>query len=130
MLSTIAGLALHDAWESHPQHPKYTNYTNDGASRIDRIHITDPLRKRKQGAETIVAPFTDHFAVAVRLTYPHESSSRKTRLWKMNIFLLGDNIFRDTLMLLWSKWKRTEKYPNKTSFGIDMLNKEYDRPPA
>jgi len=75
--STIAGLALHDVWESHPQHPPYTHYTNDGATRKDRIYLTDPLRKRKQVAEIIVAQFTDHFAVVVRLTYPHQTVSRK-----------------------------------------------------
>jgi len=113
--STIAGLALHDVWDSYPQQPPYTHYTNEGATRIDRIYITDPLRKRKQGAETIVAPFTDHFAVAVRLTYPLQNLPRKIRAWKMNISLLEDNTFRDTLMILWSKWKMTEKYyPNKT----------------
>ena len=115
--STIAGLALHDVWESNPQHPPYTHYTKDGATRIDRMCITDPLRKCKQGAETIVAPFTDHFAVEVPLAYSHQTVSRKTRLWKMNISLLEDNTFRDSLMLLWSKWKMTEKYyPNKTSW--------------
>jgi len=105
---TITGLALHDVWET-PQHPPYTHYTNDGATRIDRICITDPLRKRNQGDETIIAPFYVHFAVALRLTYPHQTSPRKIRLWKMNISLSDDNTFRDTLMLLWSKWKTTEK---------------------
>ena len=81
------------------------------------ICITDPLRKRNQGAESIVAPFSEHFAVAVRLTYPHQTSPHKIRLWKMNISLLEDNTFCDTLVLLWRKWKTTEKYyPNKTSW--------------
>jgi len=104
-------------WETPLQQPPYTHYTNDGATRIGRIYITDPLRKRKQETETIVAPFSDHFAVAVRLTYPHQISSRKIRSWKMNISLLEDNTFRDTLLLLWCKWKMTGKYyPNKTSW--------------
>ena len=115
--SIITGLALHDGWETFHQQPPHTNYTNDGATRIDRIYITDPRRKRKQGAETIVAPFSDHFAVVVRLTYPHQTSPRKIRQWKMNISLLEDNIFRDTLMQLWTKWKTTGKYyPNTTSW--------------
>ena len=104
-------------WETPLQRPPYTHYTNDGATRIDGIYMTGPLRKRRQGDETIVAPFSDHSAVAVRLTNPHQISSRKMRLWKMNISLLEDNTFRDTLMLLWYKWKMTGKYyPNKTSW--------------
>jgi len=106
--STIAGLALHNMWESHPQLPPYTHYPNESSTRVDRIYITDPPRKSKQGAETIVAPFTDHFAVAVRLAYPLQNLPRKTRSWKMNISLLEYNTFRDTLTILWSKWKMTE----------------------
>jgi exonuclease III len=103
--SIITGLALHDVYDTrHPQ-PPYTHYTNNDATRIDRIYLTDPLRKCKQGAETIVAPFSDHFAVVVRLTYPYQTVPRKIRQWKMNISLLEDSVFRDTLQRLWTKWK-------------------------
>jgi len=66
LASTIAGLALHDAWEQTSQKPQYTHYTNNGATRIDRIYITVPLKERKQGVETIIASFSDHLAVVVR----------------------------------------------------------------
>ena len=95
------------------QKRQYTHYTNNGATRIDRIYITDTLKKRKQGAETIIAPFSDHLAVVVRLTYSHQTILRKRRIWKMNIFILEDNTFSDSLMLLWCKWKQYMKYyPN------------------
>ena len=45
----------------HPTH--ITPY--DGASRINRIYITDPLKRRKQGAETVAAAFYDHFVLYV-----------------------------------------------------------------
>jgi len=108
--ATLAGLPLHDAWE---QASKLLQYTNSGATRIDRIYLTDQLKTRKQGAETIIAPFSDHLAVAVPLTYSHQTNLRKRRLWEMNISLLDDNIFCDSLMLLWCNWKRNMKYyPN------------------
>jgi len=97
--STIAGLALHDAWHQSSKKTQYTHYTNNGATRIDRIYITDTLKKRKQGAETIIAPFSDHLAVVVRLTYAHQTILRKRRIWKMNISILEDNTFSDNLML-------------------------------
>ena len=61
--------------------------------------------KYKQGAETIVAPFSDHSAVVVRLTYPYQTIPRKIRQWKMNISLLDDSVFRDMLQRFWTKWK-------------------------
>ena len=118
--STIAGLALHDVWETLPN-KLHSLLHYEGATRIDRICITDPLRKCKQGAETIVTPFSDHFAVAVRLTYPHEPSPRKIRLWKMNISSLEDNTFHDTVILLWSKWKTTEKYYPKKDVMLGLI---------
>ena len=115
--SAKAGFVLHDVLETLHQQPPYTHCTSDGGKRIYRMYITGPLRKRNPGTETIVAPFSDHFAVAVRLTYPHQTSPCKTRLWKMNISLLEDNKFRDSLMLLWSKWRTTENYYlNKVSW--------------
>jgi hypothetical protein len=103
------------------QQPPYTYFTNDGATRIDRINIKDTLRKRKQGAETIVAPFSDHFAAAVRLTTPHQTIPSKILLWKMNISLLEDDTFRDTPMLLWSKRKTTEKYYPKKDVMVGSI---------
>ena len=55
--ATLAGLALHDAWEQTSKQLQHTLYTNSGATTIDRIYLTDQLNTRKQGAETIIAPF-------------------------------------------------------------------------
>jgi len=99
--ATIAGLALHDAWEQTSKQLQHTHYTNSGATTIDRIYLTDQLQTRKQGAETIIVPFSDHLAVAVRLTYSHQTNFRKRRLWKMNISLMDDTSFCDSLVILW-----------------------------
>ena len=51
------------------------------------------LRKRKQGAETIVAPFSDHFAFAVRLTYPpSDQSARNTIMENEYLSFRGQHI--------------------------------------
>ena len=104
--NTLHSLHKHSALITQTQ---YTHYTNNGATRIDRIYITDPLKERKQGAETIIAPFTDHLAAVVRQTYSHQTNLRKRRLWKMNISLLENITFCDSLMLLWCKWKLNMK---------------------
>jgi hypothetical protein len=100
----------------YPQQPPYTHYKSDGATRIDRIYITDTLRKCKQRAETITVPFSEHFAVAVCLTYSHQTCSCKIRLWKMNISLLEENISWYANATLEQMGKTEKYYPNKTSW--------------
>jgi len=108
--SMITGLALHDIWETHLQRPLHTRYTNDGATRLDRVYLTDQLRTRKQGAETVVAAFFDHFAIIVRLNYSYQTIPRKSMSWRMSFTVLEDNTFRGTMVILWSKWKTLKNY--------------------
>jgi len=42
-------------------------YTSTGAARLDRIFVTEELRRQKQRVETIVAAFTDHRTVMLRV---------------------------------------------------------------
>ena len=67
LLPTDATEILYDVWEKHSHTTAYTHYTNFGASRIDRICITEPLINQKQGVETVAAVFSDYFAVILRL---------------------------------------------------------------
>jgi len=114
LASVIAGLALGDVCDQSLRYPQFTHYTNAGATRIDRIYLTNALRQHKQGVDNVIVPFTDHLAVTVRLNYPCRMLLPKRRLWRMNISLLDDTAFLDGLMTLWSKWKRTMAfYPNK-----------------
>ena len=39
-----------------------------GATRLDRFYITSEMRRRKMGIKIIPAAFTDHYAVALRIT--------------------------------------------------------------
>ena len=42
------GLGLQDAWETPQTRPTYTHYRTAGASRLDRIYVTENLRKEKK----------------------------------------------------------------------------------
>jgi hypothetical protein len=108
-------MSLRDVWKTHPHTPAYTNYTNVGASRIDRIYvyITDPLQCRKQGAGTVAAAFSDHFAVIIRMALNGTRMVRKARLWRMNTTLLEESFFWEILKEQWGKWQRNIRYyPN------------------
>jgi len=92
----IQGLDLIGVWEATPTRPTYTYYTATGASSIDRIYVTHDLKRRQQGAETVVAVFTDHFAVILRLTMDVPCSPRGKGYWRMNISFLSDTPFLQT----------------------------------
>jgi hypothetical protein len=65
----VNGFGMQDAWRTDPTRKVYTHYTLHGAARLDRIYeyMTTNRNDRKLGVETVVAPFTDHMAVVLRL---------------------------------------------------------------
>jgi hypothetical protein len=66
----VHGLALIVTSQGNPTSKVYTHYSASGATRIHRIYATRELLERKLRVDTIVAPFTDHFALCLRiLTY-------------------------------------------------------------
>jgi hypothetical protein len=98
----------------HPHIPAYTHYTNVGASRIDRIYITNPLQRRKQGLETVAVAFSDHFSVIIRMTVGGISMLQKARVWRINTTLLEEPSFREIIKEQWGKWqKKIGYYANK-----------------
>jgi hypothetical protein len=100
-------------WETPIARTAYTHYTNAGASRIDRIYVTENPRKRKQGAETVAAAFTHHFAVLLHLTFDRPRVMHRTGHLRMNITLLDEPSFRAPIKELWGKWQRNIRfYPN------------------
>jgi endonuclease/exonuclease/phosphatase family metal-dependent hydrolase len=59
----VQGLRLYDAWDQASNIQTYTHFTPSGAARLDRLYVTEGLRRNKQGVETIADAFTDHLAV-------------------------------------------------------------------
>jgi len=107
------GLGLKDAWESPHTRPTYTHYTSTGASRLDGIYVTENLRKNKKGVETVAAAFTDHLAVILRITLDIRNICRGRGYWKMNVSLLNEPTFRQSMQEEWTRWRNRKKYyPN------------------
>ena len=73
------GLALTDTWQGNPTHKLYTHYSASGATRIDQIYATRELFERKLCVEAIVAPFTDHLAVYLRISIDLPNYAEGTR---------------------------------------------------
>jgi hypothetical protein len=74
--NTCKALAAHvqhpdpsDVWTNSPISPTHTYCTAQAASRADRIYTSRNLIKYKKGAETLVASFTDHLAVVLKIAF-------------------------------------------------------------
>ena len=80
--------------DNAPHIPAYTHYTNVGASRIDRIYITNPLQSRKKGVETVAVAFSDHLVVITRMELNGINMLHKAKVWRMNTVLLEESSFR------------------------------------
>jgi predicted Zn-dependent protease len=65
-----------------------------GTTRLDRFNITSELQSRKMGIETISAAFTDHYAVAMRITVQNANLQTARGRWKMDPILKRDEYLK------------------------------------
>jgi exonuclease III len=70
----IAGMHLHDTWKARTEPRTYTHYTATGATRLDRIYVTDDLLRKKKSIE-ISRSFTDHLAVILHTECPMNTTT-------------------------------------------------------
>jgi len=106
----VHGLQLRDTWQGNPTRKVYTHYSASGATRIDRIYATRELLERKLGVEAIVAPFTDHLAVCLRISIDLPFTRRGRGLWKMDSAVITENARTDKLRTLWGQLQRQKRY--------------------
>jgi len=63
----VHGLDLKNTWKQNPARPAYTHHSPSGATRIDRLYVSQELMGKNLGIEMLPAGFTDHHAVILRL---------------------------------------------------------------
>jgi hypothetical protein len=108
----IAGMHLHDTWNASTETRTYTHYTVTGATRLDRIYVTDDLLRKKKSIEIRAAAFTDHLAVISHTKCPMDTTMGQGS-WRLNMMLLRDRYTVDPLKDEWTKWKGSkERYPS------------------
>jgi exonuclease III len=106
----VSGLKLHDIGEQTSAGTAFTHYTPRGASRIDRVYISNQLKHRKQGTMMVVAAFTDHLAIVLRMASSEPIPIRGRGQWRMNTAALRDTGFQRLLKQKWEKWLNHRKY--------------------
>jgi hypothetical protein len=85
---------LVDVWARAAERSIYTQYTRQRATRLDRVYVTRNIIGRKVGAETIMTAFTDHSAMALRITLGVPTIHRGRGYWNMIVTLLQETLFR------------------------------------
>ena len=109
----LNGLQLTDVWDASLNNHAYTHYTPTGVARLDRICPTDDIRKHKQGVETLLAVFTDHLALLLRVQLSIPFTRRGRGRWYLNNSYLDDSKFQDKLKASWTEWrKHVPRFPS------------------
>ena len=90
----VRNLALIDTWLQDPLRPTFTHHSPTGATRLDRFYVSANRVRRKSSVEIIPAAFTDHHAVALRLTIQGPIVRRRLRRWRMDPIVMHDDALR------------------------------------
>ena len=121
----VQGLKLTDVWNTNNNRAIYTHYTPHGAARLDRLYVSPSLRNRKMGVQTVMAAFTDHLAVCLRIALDTPLIRGGRGWWKMNIKLMAEVNFRDQLKQEWARWKQQEeKYPKSVTWWESYVKRK------
>jgi hypothetical protein len=101
---------LRDDWDNKINAHGYTYYTAHGATRIDRIYMSMALHTRKICTTTLIAAFTDHNAVQVKIEENQTPILRGPRKWKLNTTLLRNDETYDNFQTQWEEWRTKQKW--------------------
>jgi hypothetical protein len=106
----VRSIGLKDMWDASQSQFGSTHYAPLSATRLDRIYVTERPYQRKRGAETVIAAFSNHFAVILRLATDGLYQERGRGFGRMNISLLHDNTFYSEVARKWTEWARHKRY--------------------
>jgi hypothetical protein len=106
----IKGFDMRDAWTQDPARPTYTYHHATGASRIDRFYLTPDLNTQKTGIKILPAAFTDHCAVALRLSINDYHGIKRARQWKLHPAIAKDPLIQQKIRTEWPNWRKLKRH--------------------
>ena len=75
--------------------------------------------------EAILAPFTDHLAICLRISIDLPIMRRGRGLWKMDSAVITENACTEKLRTLWGQLQRQEGYlPDLTMWWVRLCKKK------
>jgi len=112
---------MRDVWQQHHARLVFTHYYPTGATRLDRFYATKELFSRKIAAETVVAAFTDHHTVTLRMAVDVPIIHTDRGMRKLNASLLHNAEWKAKLGQHWQQWKDINGYsPSLPCGGADL----------
>ena len=96
-----------DVWRHlHPDLHAYTGLNPDGSlyPRIDFIGFPSTWLHLVSSCSIVPRPFSDHDAVYLGFPIP-ESFPLGPRRWKVNVSILRDPVFFQTVSDFWPRWR-------------------------
>jgi len=93
------------------------------ASRIDRIYTTKELSDKKVIVETVAAAFTDHLFVVMWLNLDDFIVRRCKGVWKINISILSEEAFLESLRQMWAVLRQQRKFYPRLAHVVGKVRK-------
>ena len=109
LASFINTSRLQDVWDINIAPRGFTHYTTHAASRLDRIYVTKQLLTHKQTVRKVFVTFTDHLAVILHLSTDSPPITWGRGYWKMNVAIMEDKYFVQSLKIKWNAWKQQRR---------------------
>ena len=106
----MTGLGLSDVGEMTSLRPIFTHYPPTRSSRLQRTNISPTLRRKKLRVDTLVASFTDHLAIVIRMESSDPISVRAKWTMAPEHHNLDEVGFRQLLQEKWDFWRTLKKY--------------------
>ena len=124
----VRGFILSGMWEVSPARGIFTHYSRQGATRLNRIYVSQNLRGRKVGVVTVVKKFTDHRAIIFRIALDVPLTLRGRGYWKTKTTLLRETTFQEKLRLQWARCVRQVTFYSD-SHVVGGVRAEANAPP-
>jgi hypothetical protein len=114
LMELIRGLSLIDTWMQDPLRPVYMHFSPTGATRIDSFYISKGIQSLKTGTEIVPAPFTDQFAVVIRISSHTPDVPRQRWRWRTNPEAMHHKGLQDKIRCAMGKWRQRQRFYDNT----------------
>jgi hypothetical protein len=104
----VRGFHLVDVWATVEGRRLYTHYKLNSATRFYRIFVTRELLGGKRRTENIVTALSDHLTVLVLIALNVTIVRRGRDLWRVNVTLMKEVLFREKPQNNWMRWKKRQ----------------------
>ena len=111
LAKVVNELKFKDTWLTREKSHGFT-FRSAGASRIDRVYVSDCYEKCIKSVFVYPVPFSDHCAMGGCFDLGLDCTFRSRGLWKLNAAILDDADFLPEFRVKRSEWKKAQKRYN------------------